>query len=604
MHDVALNESIADTLRQTLGDAPNLQDTIFPEASVAMSPPTKAAGVELLSVIGEGGMAQVHLARQNTLNRQVAVKTLRADQRSPKMAERLLQEAWTTGALEHPNIVPVHDIILADDGAPQVVLKRVEGQSWSELLSDARPPLQEQLRVLMDVSRAVEFAHHRGFVHRDIKPENVLVGEAGDVYLADWGIAVATEEHAGGRYPLASEATLIVGTPAYMAPEMLDPANSPIGPWTDVYLLGSVLYELLAQRPPHFGESMLSLVHNIVRGPTMPDHDPELIRICSRAMESDPAKRFETALQFRLALQDYLKHEGARAIAAKADESFANWQERRRSGDLVGADAAFAESRFGYRAALEAWPGFEHAETKLRDLDIQMVQLELDAGNVESARRIVARVSDAPKSLVARVRRAEDEHLDTEQRRASLAAATDEATHRGTRAAMTAFFAVVWVIGPLYRTSLSEATPAGVVAPYLGSLALALTVVYVARRGIKKSYLNQTMVTIVLTMMVADLVLSMLVARYDLGFLWLTQALPIVWVCGSISAVGLISRRFWPTALAMTLLCFGVRERPDLVNELTSAANVALFINGIWVNRSWSELQKRFRRASVEDQPD
>lgn len=601
---MALNESIADTLRQTLGEAPHLNDTIFPEAAAAANVPANSSGVELLSVIGEGGMAQVHLARQKNLNRQVAVKTLRPDQRSEKMSQRLLQEAWTTGALEHPNIVPVHDILWGEDGEPQVVLKRVEGQSWSELLVDTESPLEEQLRVLMDVSRAVEFAHHRGFVHRDIKPENVLVGEAGDVYLADWGIAVATAEHAGGRFPLASEATLIVGTPAYMAPEMLDPANSPIGPWTDIYLLGSVLYELLAKRPPHSGESMLSLVHNIVRGPIMPDQDPELVRICARAMASEPNKRFESALQFRLALQDYLRHEGARAIAAKADDSFDTWQELRKSGDIVGADAAFAESRFGYRAALEAWPDFEHAETKLRDLDIQMVQVELDAGNVESARRIVARVSDPPTTLLTRVRRAEDDHLDTEQRRASLAAATDEATHRGTRAAMTAFFAIVWIIGPLYRTSLSEATPAGVVAPYLGSLALALTVVYVARRGIKKSYLNRTMVTIVLTMMVADLVLAMIVARYDLGFLWLTQVLPIVWACGSISAVGLISRRFWPTATAMTLLCFGVRERPDLVNELTSAANVALFINGIWVNRSWSELQKRFRRAPVETHPD
>lgn len=598
---MALNDSIADTLRQTLGDAPRLTDTIFPEAAAARAAPAGAAGVELLSVIGEGGMAQVHLARQNVLNRQVAVKTLRPDQRDPKMAQRLLQEAWTTGALEHPNIVPVHDIIVDADGAPQIVLKRVEGQSWSELLRDEQPSLEEQLRVLMDVSRAVEFAHHRGFVHRDIKPENVLVGDGGDVYLADWGIAVATATHAGGSFPLASEVTLIVGTPAYMAPEMLDPANAPIGPWTDIYLLGSVLYELLAGRPPHSGDSMLALVHNIVRGPATPDHDAELVRICARAMENDPEERFESALQFRLALQDYLKHEGARAIAAKADDSFAMWQERRESGDLVGADAAFAESRFGYRAALEAWPGFEHAETKLRDLNIEMVRAELDAGNLESARRIVARVTDPPAKLLARVRFAEDDHLDTEQRRASLAAATSEATHRGTRAAMTAFFAAVWVIGPLFRTSLAEATPFGVVAPYVGSLALALTVVYVARRGIKKSYLNQTMVTVVLTMMVVDLVLSMVAARYDLGFLWLTQVLPIVWACGSISAVGLISRRFWPTALAMTLLCFAVRERPDWVNELTSAANVTLFVNGIWVNRSWSELQKRFSRVPLEE---
>jgi tRNA A-37 threonylcarbamoyl transferase component Bud32 len=597
---VALNDSVADTLRQTLGDDPNLKDTIFPEASASLSAPSDAAGVELLSVIGEGGMAQVHLARQNVLNRQVAVKMLRPGQRGRQMAQRLLQEAWTTGALEHPNIVPVHDIILDDESAPQIVLKRVEGRSWSEVLSDpSQPPLEEQLRVLMDVSRAVEFAHHRGFVHRDIKPENVLVGDAGDVYLADWGIAVATEQHAGGRFPLAAEVAMIVGTPAYMAPEMLDPVNADIGPWTDIYLLGSVLYEILTRKPPHSGRTTLELVHNIARGPAMPDHEPELVRICSRAMQSDPDERFESAHQFRLALQDYLKHEGARAIAAKADDAFATWKKHRSSGDMMGADAAFAESRFGYRAALEAWPDFEHAETKLRDLDIEMVRSELDAGNLESARRIVARVTNPPARLLARVRSAEDEHLDTEQRRASLTAATDEATHRGTRAAMTAFLAGIWVFGPLLRTSIAEATPLGLTGPYVGSLALALAVVWVARRGIKRSYLNRAVTTIVLGIMLTDLALSLMAVRYDLGFLWLLQALPIVWATSAMIGVGLISPRFWPTALVMTLLCFGVRERPDWVNELTSLANLSLFLNAIWVNRGWSELQKRFSRTAA-----
>lgn len=602
MHTSAHADALTDTLRQTLGDSSDFGATIVPASSPTSTRLPDRPGVELLSLIGEGGMAQVHLAEQTTLGRQVAVKMLRPDQQSEEMAYRLLQEAWTTGALEHPNIVPVHDITLSDDGAPQIVLKRIEGRSWSELLRSPSPAsLDEQLRILMDVSTAVAFAHRRGFLHRDLKPENVLVGEAGDVYLVDWGIAVATSAEVGERFPLASDVKMIAGTPAYMAPEMLDPTASPLGPWTDVYLLGSILYELLAQRPPHSAETMTGLVHNILRGPTMPDHDPELVRICGRAMHRDPKARFESALQFRAAVQDYLKHEGARAIAKSADEAFAAWQELRAEGETTLADAAFAKSRFGYQAALDAWPDFEHATAKLRALDLELAQAELDAGNLESARRTIARVKAPPAELLAKVRAAEEVHRETEQRRESLDAHASEATHRGTRAVFSGLVGAIGIVGPLYRSSFIEATPLGVVAPYLASLLLAAGGAVLVRRAIMNSYVNRALVTIIIGTMVGDLSLSMMAFRYELGSLWLFQTLPIVWTAGATIAVGTISRRFWPTALAMTVLCFAVREEPRWVNGLTSATNALLFLNALWVNRSWSELQKRFARPSRAD---
>ena len=115
------------------------------------------------------------------------------------------------------------------------------------------------------------------------------------------------------------------------------------------------------------------------------------------------------------------------------------------------------------------------------------------------------------------------------------------------------------------------------------------------------SYVNRALVTIIIGTMVGDLSLSMMAFRYDLGALWLFQNLPIVWAAGATIAVGTISQRFWPTALAMTVLCFAVREEPLWVNALTSATNALLFLNALWVNRSWSELQKRFTRPSQSD---
>lgn len=602
MKKSAKADALIDTLRRTLSGSPDFSQTIIPGAAPTPHDLAERSGVELLAVIGEGGMAQVHLAEQSALGRQVAVKMLRPDQRSDEKAYRLLQEAWTTGALEHPNIVPVHDTTLSEDGAPQIVLKRIEGSSWSELLrGPACAPLDEQLRILMDVATAVAFAHKRGFLHRDLKPENVLVGEAGDVYLVDWAIAVATSADVDGRFPLASEAKLIAGTLAYMAPEMLDPEASPLGPWTDIYLLGSMLYELLAQRPPHSATTMTAIVHNILRGPAMPEHEAELVRICARAMHRDPSARFESALQFRTAVQDYLKHEGARAIAKTADEAFAAWRDLRAEGETTRADAALAKSRFGYQAALDAWPDFEHARAKLRALDLELATAELEAGNLTSARRSVARVDKPPPDLLAKLQVAEQAQREAKHRRESLDAHASEATHRGTRAAFTALVGGIGIVGPLYRGSFVEATPLGVVAPYLASLALAAGGAFLVRRAIMNSYVNRALVTIIIGTMLGDLSLSMMAFRYDLGSLWLFQTLPIVWAAGATIAVGTISRRFWPTALAMTVLCFAVREAPRWVNALTSTTNALLFLNALWVNRSWSELQKRFARPSQPD---
>ncbi|MFT5357449.1 MAG: hypothetical protein ACI9KE_004686 [Polyangiales bacterium] len=419
--------------------------------------------------------------------------------------------------------------------------------------------------------------------------------------ISYWGIAVATRSDVGEHFPLASEVRTIAGTPAYMAPEMLDPSQTPLGPWTDIYLLGAVLYELLTQRPPHEAESMMELVQNILRGPALPDHEPELVHICERAMQLDPDARFESALQFRLAVQGYLRHEGARAIAKKADEAFDTWRQLRLDGETTAADATSTKTRFGYQAALDAWPDFDHAKAKLRALDLELAQAELDAGNLESARRTLARVKSPPPALLAKVRAEEQVQRETEQRRERLDTHANEATNRGTRAVFSAFVGAIGIAGPLYRSVFVEATPLGIVAPYLATLIFAVVGAMLMRRALMHSYVNRALVTVILGTVVGNLSLSLMAFRYELGSLWLFQTLPIVWAAAATIAVGTVSRRFWPTALAMTVLCFAAREEPQWVDGLTSAANAILFLNAVWVNRSWSELQKRFARPSLAD---
>lgn len=170
-----------------------------PSREGAARGPAEAARstLELEQTIGEGGMGVVYAASEEALGRTVAVKTLKPDWRKPRGVRKLLQEAWVTGRVEHPNVVPVYRIELDDEGAPMVVLKRIEGDDWASLMHDPRAiaehydstdPLEWNLRVLIAVCNAVRFAHDRGVIHRDIKPENVMIGRYGGSISSTGGL--------------------------------------------------------------------------------------------------------------------------------------------------------------------------------------------------------------------------------------------------------------------------------------------------------------------------------------------------------------------------------------------------------------------------------
>ena len=328
--------------------------------------------LEIHSTLGHGGMGVVHLATQVALGRKVAVKTVRPDQRSDAATMKLLHEGWLTGVLEHPNVVPVHDLALDEHGSPVIVLKRIEGEDWGALLADesrvrerfrVSDVLEWHIRVLMTVCNAVHFAHTRGIVHRDLKPENVMIGAFGEVYVVDWGIAVSTVDDATGRLPLASEAREMAGTPCYMAPEMLGEKPPRISPRTDVYLLGASLYEIAARRSPHEAETLMLTLQKVVRSKPAfgTDVPSDLVRICERAMAADPDARFETAEQLRLALQGFLQHRGSAQIAAAAQKSLVRLRESLASAG-GGTGAAIAELQPVRRVSIRLSRGIANLE--------------------------------------------------------------------------------------------------------------------------------------------------------------------------------------------------------------------------------------------------
>ncbi|HEY5935970.1 MAG TPA: serine/threonine-protein kinase, partial [Kofleriaceae bacterium] len=270
------------------------------------------------TTIGEGGMAIVRTATQTALGREVAVKTARPEN-AAKAAPGLLREAWITGALEHPNIVPIHDLGADDAGRPILVLKRIEGRPWSALLDQ---PLDWHLRQLEQVCHGVAFAHSRGIVHRDLKPANVMIGAFGEVYVLDWGIAVSLVDDGTGRLPLASGSREVAGTLAYMAPEMLEGVATE---QTDVYLLGSILFELITGAPPHASASIDEALASIALSqPAVPDDAPtELVSICRRAMAATPADRFASVEALRSAIVEFREHRDSSEIARAALERLA-----------------------------------------------------------------------------------------------------------------------------------------------------------------------------------------------------------------------------------------------------------------------------------------
>lgn len=423
--------------------------------------------LDLHETLGEGGMGIVRLGTQRALARKVAVKTLRPEMKGQRATMKLLREAWVTGSLEHPNVVPIYDVALEEDGSPLIVLKKIEGTSWDQLMHapDAVQKrfgvddlLEWNLRILLQVCNAVRFAHSRGVLHRDLKPENVMIGAFGEVYLVDWGIAVSLSDDDTGRLPLAAQALEMAGTPLYMAPEMLGGKESRLSERTDVYLLGAILYEIVVGHPPHRGTVLMEIVGQILdSNPPIPEAVPgELTRVIRRAMDADPDGRFESSEQLRLALQGFLQHRDAAVLAERADERLEILEELLRDGgeadDVEEREPiyhVFGECRFGYLHALEVWPESEAARAGLTRATHAMVEYELAQGEPEAARTLLTELAEVPEALVARVDQARRERRADDARLQAVRDENDPSAGRRTRAFLAILLAAIWSITPI-----------------------------------------------------------------------------------------------------------------------------------------------------------
>ncbi len=454
------------TIRASLDD--RLADTTI-AATTDWTAAHTESGVEVNEPIGAGGMAQVLAGRQRSLQRSVAIKRVLPGRASEQADLVLLREALITGAIEHPNVVPVYDVCRDENGAALMVMKRVHGQPWDEALRDRPAPgdeaafdryLDRHVDVLIQVCHAVHYAHSRGIVHLDIKPANVLLGSYGETHLADWGIAAAVGEDPDGRFPRVSQYSGIVGTPAYMAPEMARGDTDSITARTDVYLLGATLYEVLSGMAPHDADTVEDALMsaNTAGQDPLPAHVPTgLATVCRRALQLDRDDRYETAAALRLALEDYRRHRASLRLCESADEHLERLQRLIDDGaDEAVIDRVFAECRFAFRHARIVWPGNPPARRGLqRVLQVRIDHL-LSRGDAAGARRLVSELPDEDPDRAALIEAAEAARAEE---RAALEAHQQEwdaAIGAKTRQRVLLALAVVWSAQPIVHAVLVD----------------------------------------------------------------------------------------------------------------------------------------------------
>jgi serine/threonine protein kinase len=367
-----------DAMNALLDNTPSAAPTAatrFLEAAPGGACPPRAetlaadARFQVLRFHARGGLGEVHVARDEELRREVALKRLQpVHARNPKSRRRFLREAEITCRLEHPSVVPVHALGHDADGSPFYAMRFVQGETLHEAIrrfhaaepsgrdpSERRLALRQLLARMVAVCNTVAYAHSRGIVHRDIKPSNILLGPYGETLVVDWGLAreVAAQEsgiQAPSAEPGPGEAAspesaphdptpqgAVVGTPAYMSPEQAEGRWDLLGPASDVYSLGATLYVLLTGQAPFQAGQVGEVLEKVKEGHLIPprqrnkDIPRALEAICLKAMARRPEARYHTALHLAADLEHWLADEPVSAYRERLPARLARWGRRHKT---------------------------------------------------------------------------------------------------------------------------------------------------------------------------------------------------------------------------------------------------------------------------------
>jgi WD40 repeat protein/tetratricopeptide (TPR) repeat protein len=335
--------------RRKAGEQPQLEDyqARFPNLSLSLTPTLADApgpgaagpapgvlptvpGFEIIQELGRGSMGVVYWAWQTGLHRTVALKMVLAGAHaSPQELARFRTEAEAAARLQHPHIVQIHDIG-QHEGRPYLALEYVDGGSLARELAGTPLPARRAAALLETLARAMHHAHRQGIVHRDLKPSNVLLTKEGLPKITDFGLAKMLV----GGGPTLTQSGAFLGTPSYAAPEQADGKSKEIGPATDVYALGAILYELLTGRPPFKAATPLDTLMQVVNEePVSPSRlqpkvPRDLTTICLKCLQKEPRKRYESAETLAEDLQRFQAGEPIQARPVGRTERLWRWCRR------------------------------------------------------------------------------------------------------------------------------------------------------------------------------------------------------------------------------------------------------------------------------------
>jgi hypothetical protein len=291
--------------RQRLHAALDLPAATRPVPGAKPASPPVIDGYEMGELLGRGGMGLVFKARQKSLKREVALKIVVSGAHAGAVERaRFRTEAEAVARLQHPGIVQIYEVG-EQAGCPYLALEFVSGGNLAEKLEGTPMPPRRAAQLLLDLARAVQHAHERGIIHRDLKPANVLLTEAGVAKIADFGLAKLLDVEQGQTHSGA-----VLGSPSYMAPEQAEGRVRAIGPATDVYALGAILYELLTGRPPFLETLDQVRTHDPAPPQALqPKVSDDLATICLKCLEKDPAERYPAAAALAHDLDLFLRGE-------------------------------------------------------------------------------------------------------------------------------------------------------------------------------------------------------------------------------------------------------------------------------------------------------
>jgi len=287
---------------------PAVTPTFGGGTEVALRPGMEFGQYELMEEIGQGGMGVVYRARQKSPQRMVAIKMIHAGQFAPSSFKaRFEVEAQAVANLQHPNILPLYE---AGEhlGIPYFTMPYIEGCTLLDSIKRQAWEPEKAVELLIKLTRAIAHAHRKNVLHRDLKPSNILVDNEGEPYVMDFGLAKVL----GETDQELTRPGAVMGSPTYMSPEQAGGKTEQICEATDVYGLGTILYQLLCGKAPFSGESTAEVLQKVLfEGPArpgehQPDVDPALEAICLKAMERNPEKRYQSAEELGQALDDWL----------------------------------------------------------------------------------------------------------------------------------------------------------------------------------------------------------------------------------------------------------------------------------------------------------